>query len=143
MKRSLWSVWLFLFFLAFGGKGWCAAGTEHAIRVDAGAHQKFGLYYPVTYKFDLPESATALTAQYRYAPTDTWKPLAQKSRGDLFNGIDAVRFEYPSHVAYASVRFSRSSNDIYLRFLDPTGKAVPVSFNTIPFYYDNRNAAVT
>jgi PKD repeat protein len=143
MNRLVWSAWLFLCMVTLSSNGWCAAGLEHLIHVDAAPHQRFGLYYPATYRFDLPPTASALSAQYRYSSTDTWKTLAHRSSADLFNGADAVRFEYLDHAAFVSVRFSHSSDDIYLRFLDASGKAVPVSFISIPVYYDDRRAAVT
>jgi PKD repeat protein len=143
MKRAFWSAWLFLLMVTLGSNAWCAAGQEHAIRVDAAAHQRFGLYYPATYLFDLPAGATGLSAQYRYSSTDTWKTLPPRSGSDLFNGTDAVRFDYLRHAAFASVRFSRSSNEIFLRFLDSAGKPVTVTFISTTRYYDDRKAAVT
>jgi hypothetical protein len=40
------------------------SGAEFQIAVDATAHQRFGLYYPVTYRFQIPAGSSGLTAQY-------------------------------------------------------------------------------
>ena len=40
------------------------SGIEFQIAVDASAHQRFGLYYPVTYRFQIPAGSSGLTAQY-------------------------------------------------------------------------------
>lgn len=42
-------------------------GTEFQIAINSSAHQKFGLYYPVTYMFQIPAGSSGLTAQYRFA----------------------------------------------------------------------------
>jgi PKD repeat protein len=117
-------------------------GDEFLVNVDETAHRKFGLYYPVTYKFRLPPGTQNLKAQYRYWE-GPWRTLSEKKSTDLFNGIDAVRFDYTNQVAYLSVRLNRSSDNLYLRVVDIAGQPVPVEFDAIPRYYDDRRAAVT
>jgi PKD repeat protein len=116
--------------------------NEFRIQVDPAAHQKFGLFYPVTYKFRINTGQSGLTAQYRYFET-TWNNLPVKTSADIFNGIDAVRFNYAQGFAYISVRFSRTSDNIYLRVVDGSGAPVSMVFDSIPRYYDDRKAAVT
>ena len=116
--------------------------NEYLIRIDSAALQKFGIYYPVTYKFKLAAGATGLAAQYRNWE-GIWRTLPEKKHTDIFNGIDAVRFDYANNLAYVSVKFSRSSDTIYLRIVDAAGQPVSVDFDSIPKYYDGRRAAVT
>ncbi len=89
--------------------------TQFQVSVDSAAHQRFGLYYPVTYMFQLPTGSSNLSAQFRYHPTDNWSPLNTMTSADLFNGINAVRFDYPNNIAYISVAFPLNSDVIYLR----------------------------
>jgi hypothetical protein len=116
--------------------------TQFQVSVDAAAHQRLGLYYPVTYMFQLPTGSSNLSAQYRYNPADNWSPVTTMTSADLFNGINAVRFDYSNNIAYISVAFSLNSDAIYLRILNGQTE-VPVSYLWIPSYYDNRRAAVT
>ncbi len=122
------------------------AGTPTATRfrivIDSEAHQHFGLYYPVTFMFQIPSGSSNLTAQYRYDPADDWSTLDRKTTADFFNGVNAVRFDYPNNNAYISVAFCRNSDAIYVRVMNDQTE-VPISFLWIPFYYDNRSAAVT
>lgn len=115
---------------------------EYLVKIDKAAMQKFGLYYPVTYKFRLPKGATRLAAQYRYWE-GLWHPLPVKTTADIYNGIDAVRFDYVNGYAYVSVKFSSGSDSIYLRIVDQAGQPISVEFDEIPKYYDDRRAAVT
>jgi PKD repeat protein len=132
---------LFIVTLAYQAR--FASATEYLITVDTSSHHKFGLYYPVTYKFNLPSNTNGLVAQFRYSSTDEWKTLSEKKSTDIFNGIDAVRFDYASNSAYVSVKFNGSADNIYLRFIDAGGKNVDAVFNAIPKFYDDRKAAVT
>jgi hypothetical protein len=122
--------------------GGTPTATRFRVVIDSAAHQRFGLYYPVTYMFQIPSGSSNLTAQYRYHPADDWSPLIQKTTADFFNGVNAVRFDYPNNNAYISIAFSLNSDAIYIRVLNGQTE-VPLSFLWIPFYYDNRSAAVT
>jgi hypothetical protein len=116
--------------------------TQYHVVIDSAAHQRFGLYYPVTYMFEIPSGSSSLSAQYRYDPNDPWIDLDIKTSTDFFNGVNAVRFDYSNDVAYLSIAFSTDSDVIYLRILDGAIE-VPVAYTGIPEYYDNRHAAVT
>jgi uncharacterized repeat protein (TIGR02543 family) len=143
MKRS--SMAFFIFFLinlAFQIWVPLSSGNDLIIKVDASSHQKFGLYYPVTYKFSLPPGSTGLAAQYKYSLETAWNTLPEKRSGDIFNGVDVVRFDYGRGWAYISVSFDRASDYIYLRVLDAAGQPVSITFDSIPKYYDERKAAV-
>jgi PKD repeat protein len=114
----------------------------YQIHVDSAAHQKFGLYYPATYKFRLPAGASNLSAEYRTGD-GAWKALPEKRSTDFFNGIDAARFDYANGFAYLSARFAPASDDLFLRAVDSSGRAVSLTFDLITPYYDNRKGAVS
>ncbi len=122
--------------------GGTPTATLFRIAIDSEAHQRFGLYYPVTCMFQIPSGSSNLTAQYRYHPADDWSPLDRKTTADFFNGVNAVRFDYANNTAYISIAFALDSDAIYIRVLNDQTE-VPISFLWIPFYYDNRSAAVT
>lgn len=98
------------------------SGTDKYFKISATnqAHTDYGLAYPVTYVFDIPEGSSGLSAQKKYNLADSWQGISEKTSNDLFNGIEAVRFDYPNNKAYVSVAFPASSvgNDIYLRFVN-------------------------
>ena len=115
--------------------------TEFQITIDPTAHQTYGLYYPVTYEFQIPAASSNLTAQYRYGTGQSWITLTGRTAADFFNGINAVRFDYTDDIAYISVSFSLNSDVIYVRVMDAQTQ-VPLSFSGISSYYDNRQAVV-
>ena len=122
-----------------------SVSTQFQVVIDHDAHQRFGLYYPVTYMFTIPNGSSNLTAQYRFSQSgggSSWINLDVKTSTDFFNGVNAARFDYANNLAYLSVAFSPTSDVIYLRILDG-GSEVPLSYLGIPQYYDDRQAAVT
>jgi hypothetical protein len=125
----------------------CAASTpaphlEFLSLINAAAHQRYGLYYPVTYRFQIPNGSSGLTAQYRFSAGAAWIALPLKTAADYFNGINAARFDYANHMAYLSAAFSPGSDALYLRVLVGQSE-VPLTYLGMPLYYDNRHAAVT
>jgi hypothetical protein len=116
--------------------------TQYQVVIDPAAHQRYGLYYPVTYMFQIPGGSSNLSAQYRYNQADNWSSLTVQSSADFFNGINAARFDYTNNVAFLSVAFSSASDVIYLRVLNGASE-VPLAYLGMPQYYDNRRAAVT
>jgi hypothetical protein len=117
--------------------------SQFQVGIDHTAHQRFGLYYPVTYIFQIPGGSSNLTAQYRYNQTDNWNNLPVRTSADFFNGIHAARFDYGTGRAYLSVAFAQNSDTLFLRIVDSQNNQVPMTFQNIPAYYDNRKAAVT
>jgi hypothetical protein len=118
------------------------SGNQYQIVIDSAAHQRYGLYYPVTYMFQIPGGSSSLVAQYRFNMADAWVTLPGMTTANFFNGINAARFDYPANRAYLSVAFPDTSDVIYLRVLSGTAE-VPLTYLGIPPYYDNRSAAVT
>jgi len=113
------------------------------ISVSSIDHNNYGLAYPVTYCFNVPEGSLSLRAYKRYSGEQAWFQVVEKKSTDFFNGIEAVRFDYPARKAYVSVVFSDLSDEVYVKITDVNGNSVPTSFSHIPQYYDNRKAVVT
>jgi hypothetical protein len=113
---------------------------EVVISVDPSLHQEYGLAYPVTYKFGIPAGSTNLVAYQKHLQGATWIPFTEKTSSDFFNGIEAIRFDYAANVAYVSVGFDSTSDDIFLRVTDWTGQPVNIQFQGICRYYDNRQS---
>lgn len=117
------------------------ATPTHVISVDSENHKDYGLCYPVTYIFNIPAAASNMEVYYRFSLLERWIALDKKTTNDLFNGVNAVRFDYANDKAYVSIAFAYYSDDIFLRFTE-AGSPATVTYDTIPEYYDNRTCAV-
>ena len=116
--------------------------TRFKVTVDEGAHRAFGLHYPVTYVFRIPEGSSGLSGQYRYSTDGDWSTLETRRAGEIFNGVAAARFDYGAGIAYLSVPFSAGSDSLHLRVV-AGGSEIPMNYLGMARYYDNRRAAVT
>jgi len=114
---------------------------DFTVTANSTAHIDYGLSYPVTYKFSIPEAADHMTVFERKAPAESWNQLPTKTSGDFFNGIDAVRFDYLNNLAYVSVGFGPTTDTIQLLFHEDGSAVDGVSFVEINEYYDDRQAA--
>jgi hypothetical protein len=110
--------------------------------VDSTTHNDYGLTYPVTYEFSIPSDSSNLKVYKRYSETQSWTQITEKTSSDFYNGIEAVRFDYSNNIAYISVAFDDSSDEIHLKITDASDQIVDISFQGISKYYDNREAAV-
>jgi len=95
------------------------------INVPFDARQTFGARYPITYIFNISSSWTGGHAYYRYKETDQWTLLPNKNSENLFNGINASRFDLNSHKAYVSIGFAGTGNNIYLRLQSAPLDTIP------------------
>lgn len=120
-----------------------ATGAEFQFTVDSAAHTRYGLTYPATFIFSLPAGSVALTAQYRYRPTEAWQPLPEAAVGERFDGRQIARFDYAGLRAYVSVSFALSSDTVYVRLMDAVETPVTIGYEGLARFYDNRHAAVT
>lgn len=119
------------------------SGYSFKITIDQTAHDDYGLSYPLTYKFKIPESANNIVVSVRTNPSDSWSQIPIKTENNFFNGVEAVRFDYKNHFAYISVSFNADSNNIFLIFEDFQGRRIPgVFFIGTAEYYDDRKSAV-
>jgi hypothetical protein len=114
----------------------------HKITVDAAVHSDYGLSYPVTYVFSIPENSSNLKAYKRYAEEQSWSQLETKTSDDFFNSIECVRFDYTANRAYVNVAFSSVSDEVHIKITDQNGNIVSTSFLEVAKYYDNRKAVV-
>lgn len=147
MRKTAWLLALLLLLTALLPAKVLAEGDIAAafkISVDPTAHIDYELGYPATYKFNIPEGSTNLTAWQKKTIGSSWVQLPTKTSEDFFNGIDAVRFDYTDNVTYVSVAFGSTSDDIFILFKDAGDNPVTgISFVETSEYYDNRKAAVT
>lgn len=126
--------------LAFPGCG-SPDSTPFRVSIDPTSHQRYGLTYPVTYKFTIPSSLTDARAYKRSG--GAWWQLPNYTSTDFFNGIESARFDYAAHCAYISASFGGTGDDYHLCVTDAGGNLQPVSFVEICEYYDNRRCVVS
>lgn len=115
-----------------------AADATVTLTIDAGMQKKFGLRYPATYVFQMPEGTRHVSVQRRDGDSGAWKVVDLKYATDFFNGVECVRFDAKSGRAYVSVGFE-DSPAIQLRFKG----AHSVKFDSVARYYDGRKSAYT
>ena len=117
--------------------------NQTIIITDGQAHIDYGLTYPVTYEFSIPQNSENLNAYRKYKDSQDWNLIEKKTSNDFFNGIEAVRFDYDGNIAYVSVGFSILSDTIYIKIENNINENTNAPFKRISEYYDNRKAAVT
>ena len=117
--------------------------NESIITVDSQIHLDYGLSYPITYEFIIPQGSENLNVYRKYKSSQDWNLIDEKTHDDFFNGIEAVRFDYDENTAYVSVAFSVISDTIFIKIENNTDENVNASFMGICEYYDNRQAVVT
>ena len=117
--------------------------NQTIIITDSLAHIDYGLKYPVTYEFEIPQDSENLNVYRKYNASQDWFLIDKKTSNDFFNGIEAVRFYHDENIAYVSVGFSILSDTIYIKIDNNINKNIHISFKRISKYYDNREAALT
>ena len=121
----------------------CYVKAITIITTDSQTHVDYGLSYPVTYEFLIPNNSQNLSAYRKYKSYQDWNLIDEKSKDDFFNGIEAVRFDYDEYKAYVSVGFSVLSDTIYIKIENNNDQNVNAAYIRMCEYYDNRKAAVT
>tara|TARA_B110000014_G_scaffold252136_1_gene230174 strand:- start:20 stop:1477 length:1458 start_codon:yes stop_codon:yes gene_type:complete len=119
------------------------AQNEVIVSVDSQIHIDYGLSYPITYEFDIPQGSENLNAYRKYRSAQDWNLIDEKTDDDFFNGIEAVRFDYNENIAYISVGFSIISDSIFIRIVNSANENINASYMRMSEYYDNREAVVT
>jgi Secretion system C-terminal sorting domain len=117
--------------------------NELIIAAQYACHQKYGLSYPITYQLNFATGFSGLIAKEKHLTNESWTQIPEKQTGDLFNAIEAVRFDYNSHIAYVSVAFNNNSDSLFIELVNNIGNPVTFTYNGICKYYDNRKAVVT
>ncbi len=113
------------------------------ITIDSSMHVDYGFAYPLTYQIAIPAQSQNLKAQVRFSKMYNWQNVFERTSEDFFNAKWAARFEYDEAQAFISVGFNAQSDSIYIRVIDEQGNTVPITFQQIPKFYDNRHMAVT
>lgn len=118
--------------------------SDHGVilNVDPALHQRYGLAYPVTYILQVSNDEAGLRAWIRSDSVSAWTPLTERVAGDFFNGVDAVRFDHEAHLAYVSATLSPTSDALHIRVTTASGTPVPITYDGVARFYDNRDAAV-
>jgi hypothetical protein len=117
--------------------------NEFVIVIPSNFHSDYGCSYPLTYQLDIPQRSSGLRAEKKALSSESWREIPEKTGNDFFNGIEAVRFDYPRNRAYVSIAFSSDSDSLILRISENSGKTIVPRYAGIAKYYDNRSAAVT
>ena len=113
------------------------------ISVDSQVHIDYGLSYPITYEFSLPDDIENLKAYRKFQLGQNWDLIEEKTDQDFFNGIEVVRFDYIENVVYLSIGFSSISDSIFLKITDSNNNDINAPYLGMSEYYDNRKAVVT
>ena len=117
--------------------------NETVIIIDSQTHIDYGLAYPVTYEFSIPDGSNNLKTYRKFKSNQTWSLVTEKTNNDFFNGIEAVRFNYDLNIAYTSVGFSDLSDSIFIKITDSEENNMGATYIRMSQYYDNRDAVVT
>ena len=118
------------------------SGYETTIIVNSQIHDEYGLAYPLTYEFSVPQASSGLRVYKRYAASAGWTQLVEKTSAEFFNALEVVRFDYAAARAFISVGFDSDSDTIHVMATDGSGHGISVTFNRICRYYDDREAVV-
>ena len=113
------------------------------IGVESQTHIDYGLSYPITYEFTIPDNIENLKAYKKFQSGQNWESIEKKTEQDFFNGIEAVRFDYDQSMAFLSIGFSSISDSIFIKITDINDNDINTSYHGTSEYYDNRSAAVT
>ncbi len=116
--------------------------NEITITIDPQIHNDYGVTYPLTYEFSIPEDKTDLVAYKKYSNSEPWEQLPIKTSDEFYNAWEMVRFEYTLNKIFLSAGFFGSTDSLFVKITDNVGQNIPISFNQICKYYDNRDAAV-
>jgi hypothetical protein len=117
--------------------------NEIIVSIDPQIHLDYGIAYPLTYEFSIPQGSSDLHVYKRQARNDEWTQVVEKTADDFCNAIEMARFDHISNKAFVSVGFANSSDTTFVKITDDSGLNVPITFNQICKYYDNRDAVVS
>jgi len=123
--------------------GFSNVKSSTIITANSQAHIDYGLSYPVTYEFSIPQASQNLNVYRKYKSSQDWNLVDEKTHDDFFNGLEAVRFDYGENIAYISIGFSVISDTIFIKIENNIDEEVNYSYVRMSEYYDNRRAVVT
>ncbi len=105
-------------------------------------HLRYGLAFPLTFKFYFSPEVTGLNAKVKHSSTDSWETIPEKHPGDIYNDEEAVRFDYNEQYAFISASFNYCDS-LFIKICDDADNNIESNYEGITKYYDNRQAAVT
>lgn len=117
--------------------------NELVIAIQHYFHERYGCSYPMTYEIDFPSGSSGLKVVKKNQTAGSWVQITEKTSADLFNAIEAVRFDYRNNRAYVSAAFSGMSDSLFLKIIDGRGNTVLPVYRGVSKYYDNRRGVVT
>jgi hypothetical protein len=85
------------------------------ISINHNDHETYGVSYPITYVFNIPQNWTSGHVYCRFKDGGSWALMENKNSGDFFNGINASRFDFSGHKIYISIAFNHMSDYFYLQ----------------------------
>ncbi len=105
-------------------------------------HLRYGLAFPLTFKLNITSGVTGLIAKEKHSSKDLWEVMSEKHKDDVFNDVEAVRFDYGNRSAFISASF-KDNDSLFIKICDTNGNGIESNYEGITKYYDNRKAAVT
>jgi len=114
---------------------------ELLITLDPQKHIDYGFAYPLTFECSVSIENSA-QAWARFSKSSEWEQVMEKDTSEFFNAQEMVRFDHEAQKAFVSVAFSSESDSIFLKIVE-NGNILPIQFQKICKYYDNRQTAVT
>ena len=117
--------------------------SEIIISIDSQTHSDYGLSYPITYEFIVPDNSSNLKAYRKFQKEQDWSLINEYTAEDFFNGIEAVRFDYYASTCFLSIAFSDLSDSIFIKITDNIENIIESAYSKTSQYYDNRDGVVT
>jgi len=119
-----------------------SSANEVCLAIDPVTHQRFGVGYPLTFRFGLAVGG-GVTVERKHDRLADWARLTERSSGDFYNAVEAVRIDSSAALAYVSVAFAPASDSLFLKFTASGGAPLSAHYLGMPRYYDGRRAVVT
>ena len=98
MKKSIIFINFFILISLNGQQGGLqienGLRSEIIISIDSQTHLDYGLSYPITYEFIIPDNSNNLKAYRKFKSAQEWVSIIEKTTEDFFNGVEAIRFDY-------------------------------------------------
>ena len=109
--------------------------------IDSQQHQNYGFACPLTYALyaEINNSAEILV---KFSINESWEKLPESNAEKPGSTPEMVRFEYDKNLAFVSVAFNAESDSLFIKIIE-SGNTLPIKFQQICPYFDNRKTAVT
>lgn len=126
-----------------GGANFAERRINQALHVvvPSAIHDDYCGSYPLTYEFSVPVDGAGCKGQWRPSRGDSWQDLPAPG-AEREDGVELARFDYQNGLAYLSVPFAATSDELYLRVVDAVGNPTGNPTGNVCEFYDNRRSAV-